>query len=148
VPRTKRRAIHPLPHTPSWQSTYLVKYKESLTCYFHLCPLLCKSLQVVRPKLYVDCDLRVFLSSPYWYLLKSRPAIMKLHITLRMLAPGSKEQIFRPYLILEHPVSRYYGDRRRNRRRCRLHFEQCSFRIQASALPLWLQEMRFLSWIV
>jgi hypothetical protein len=29
----KHGSIHPLPHTPSWRSAYLVKYRDNFTSY-------------------------------------------------------------------------------------------------------------------
>jgi hypothetical protein len=37
VPRSRKRgSIHPLPHTPSWRSVYLVKHRQNFTFTLHL----------------------------------------------------------------------------------------------------------------
>jgi hypothetical protein len=52
LPRSRKcGSIHPLPHTPSWRSAYLVKHRDSIafTENSSVGPKICGSLDVSQP---------------------------------------------------------------------------------------------------
>jgi hypothetical protein len=63
VPRSRKcGSIHPLPHTPSWRSAYVVKHRDNVTFFFYLTDSVVKQpSEQPTPSLLPPNSLSVFL---------------------------------------------------------------------------------------